>query len=146
MMAADDIPFHRCHVRHEETYQCGLRTANELAGHAAVGDFLEDLEPISRSTAHLVIETVFGTLHHQPGLGHRDRELVTLAALAVLGDTEKEMKIHLAIAHRLGIPPSSVVALFAHIGAYAGFPRALNALAVAKDFYAGLGILSPEQQ
>ncbi|MFH8755958.1 carboxymuconolactone decarboxylase family protein [Streptomyces atroolivaceus] len=145
-MTAGDSPSQRCDVQLEETYQCGLRTANELAGGAAVGDFLKDLEPISRSTARLVIETVFGRLHHQPGLGHRDRELVTLAALAVLGDTEKELQIHLAIAHRLGIPPASVVALFAHISAYAGFPRALNALAVAKDFYAGMGILSPEQQ
>lgn len=94
----------------------------------------------------MVIETVFGTLHHQPGLGHRDRELVTLAALAVLGDTEKELKIHLAIAHRIGIPPSSVIALFAHISAYAGFPRTLNALAVAKAFYDGQGALPTEQQ
>ncbi|MGC5341268.1 carboxymuconolactone decarboxylase family protein [Streptomyces sp. DT24] len=115
--------------------------ANQLAGRDAIQDFLDDLAPISGSTARLVIETVFGTLHQQPGLDHRERELVTLAALAVLGDTEKELKLHLTIAHRLGIAPSSVVAVFAHISAYAGFPRTLNALAVAKSFYAGQGLL-----
>lgn len=124
-----------------ERYARGLETAIELAGHEAVRRFLDDLEPISGSTARLVVETVFGTLHHEPGLGHRERELVTLAVLAVLGDTEKELKLHLAIAHRLGIPPSSVVALFAHVSAYAGFPRTLNALAVAKTFYADQGLL-----
>ncbi|WP_247697529.1 carboxymuconolactone decarboxylase family protein [Streptomyces sp. b94] len=126
-------------------YERGLETAEELAGHEAVQKFLDDLEPISRSTARLVIETVFGTLHHQPVLDHRDRELVTLAALAVLGDTEKELKLHLSIAHRAGIQPSSVVALFAHISAYAGFPRTLNALSVAKSFYAELGLLPLDQ-
>ncbi len=130
----------------EGRYERGLETATGLAGHEAVQKFLDDLEPISGSTARLVVETVFGTLHHEPGLGHRDRELVTLTVLAVLGDTEKELKLHLAIAHRIGIPPSSVVALFAHISAYAGFPRALNALAVAKAFYADQGLLQHEEQ
>ncbi|MEV7104169.1 carboxymuconolactone decarboxylase family protein [Streptomyces atroolivaceus] len=139
-------PLEAPHRHYETRYERGLETANELAGHAAVQEFIDDLEPISSSTARMVIETVFGTLHHQPGLGHRDRELVTLAALAVLGDTEKELKIHLAIAHRIGIPPSSVIALFAHISAYAGFPRTLNALAVAKAFYDGQGALPTEQQ
>jgi len=122
-------------------YERGLGTANGLAGREAVQRLLDDLEPISGSTARLVIETIFGTLHHEPGLDHRERELVTLAALAALGDTTRELELHLAIAHRIGIPPSSVVALFAHISAYAGFPRALNALAVAKAFYADQGLL-----
>ncbi|PSL52513.1 4-carboxymuconolactone decarboxylase [Saccharothrix carnea] len=127
-------------------YERGLETANALAGQEAVQSFLDELEPISESTARLIIETVFGTLHHEPGLDHRERELVTLTALAVLGDTEKELQLHLATAHRIGIPPSSVVALFAHVSAYAGFPRTLNALAVAKAFYADQGLLQHEDQ
>ncbi|MEU4448253.1 carboxymuconolactone decarboxylase family protein [Actinosynnema sp. NPDC050801] len=134
------------HRDQDGRYERGLDTANELAGHEAVRKFLDDLEPISGSTARLVVETVFGTLHHEPGLDHRERELVTLTALAVLGDTEKELKLHLAIAHRIGIPPSSVVALFAHVSAYAGFPRTLNALAVAKAFYTDQGLLRPDEQ
>ncbi|WP_405657911.1 carboxymuconolactone decarboxylase family protein [Streptomyces sp. NBC_01166] len=144
-MAADS-PLGTDHRHHGTRYERGLKTATELAGAEAVRAFLDDLEPISRSTARLVIETVFGNLHHQPGLGHRDRELVTLAALAVLGDSEGELRIHLAIAHRIGVPPSSVVALFGHISAYAGFPRALNALGVARAFYAEQGVSLPEQR
>ena len=139
--STDDYNWNR-NGRHER----GLETAIELAGQEAVQSFLDDLEPISESTARLLIETVFGTLHHDPGLDARERELVTLTALAVLGDTEKEFKIHLAIAHRIGIPPSSVVALFAHVSAYAGFPRTLNALAVAKAFYADQGLLQHEER
>jgi len=133
------------HRHYDRSYERGLETANELAGHEAVQRFLDDLAPISGSTARLVIETVFGKLHHEPGLSHRERELVVLTALAVLGDTEKELELHLTVAHRLGIPPSSVVALFAHISAYAGFPRTLNALAVAKAFYADQGLLQQEK-
>ena len=79
-------PLEPRHRNHADRYERGLGTANELAGHEAVQRFLGDLEPISGSTARLVIETVFGTLHHEPGLDHRERELVTLTALAVLGD------------------------------------------------------------
>ncbi|MEU4769262.1 carboxymuconolactone decarboxylase family protein [Actinosynnema sp. NPDC023794] len=144
-MTADNP--HEARSRHQDArYERGLETANELAGREAVQGFLDDLEPISGSTARLVIETVFGTLHHEPGLDHRERELVTLTALAVLGDTEKELELHLAIAHKIGIPPSAVVALFAHISAYAGFPRALNALAVAKAFYADQRLRQHEDQ
>ena len=144
-MSAQNPPEGR-HPDHIGRYERGLETAHALAGHEAVRRLLDDLEPISRSTARLVVETVFGTLHHEPGLDHRERELVTLAALAVLGDTEKELGLHLGIAHRIGIPPASVVALFAHISAYAGFPRTLNALAVAKKFYADQGLLQHEEQ
>ncbi|MCC8242734.1 carboxymuconolactone decarboxylase family protein [Saccharothrix luteola] len=139
-------PLEARHRNQPGRYERGLETANELAGHEAVQGFLDDLGAVSGSTARLVIETVFGTLHHEPGLDHRERELVTLTALAVLGDTEKELKLHLAIAHRIGVPPASVVALFAHISAYAGFPRALNALAVAKAFYTDQGLLQHEDQ
>ncbi|MEV8436131.1 carboxymuconolactone decarboxylase family protein [Actinosynnema sp. NPDC051121] len=143
-MAAEEPPEAR--RRRGGRYERGLETANELAGHEAVRRFLDDVEPISESTARLIVETVFGTLHHEPGLDHRERELVTLTALAVLGDTEEELKLHLAIAHRIGIAPASVVAVFAHTSAYAGFPRALNALAVAKAFYADQGLLRREEQ
>lgn len=130
----------------DQRYRRGLKTANELAGGEAVEALLENLRPISRDTSRLVIETVFGSLHHLPGLDHRQRELVTLAALAALGDTEDQLVIHLGIAHRIGVPPSSVVATFTHISAYAGFPRTLNALTVAKRFYAELGLLPLDEQ
>jgi 4-carboxymuconolactone decarboxylase len=139
-------PFETPRGNPDGRYERGRETADELAGSAAVQQFLDDLEPISRNTARRVVETVFGTLHHEPGLSHRERELVTLTVLAVLGDTEKELKLHLTIAHRIGINPASVVALFDHISAYAGFPRTLNALAVAKDFYSDQGLLEHEER
>ncbi|AYG77996.1 hypothetical protein DWB77_00103 [Streptomyces hundungensis] len=135
-----------CEDCSDAKYRLGLETATELAGNEAVQAFLADLRPVSPAASRLVVETVFGSLHHLPGLDQRERALVTLTALAVLGDTGKELIIHLGIAHRIGVPPTTVVAAFTHLSAYAGFPRTLNALAVAKRFYAGQGVLPPEEQ
>jgi 4-carboxymuconolactone decarboxylase len=145
-MHPGDLPEGRETGFPDQRYRRGLEAAEELAGHGAVQTLLEDLQPISPATSRLLIETVFGSLHRLPGLDHRERELVTLTTLAVLGDTEKELVIHLAIANRIGVPPASVVAAFTHISAYAGFPRTLNALAVAKRFYADQGILPLQEQ
>ncbi|MFJ7769700.1 carboxymuconolactone decarboxylase family protein [Streptomyces sp. NPDC097107] len=122
-----------------------METANQLAGEAAVRRFLDEVEPFGNGCGHLVIETVFGELYRRPGLSPRDRELVTLTALAAIGDTEKELLLHLGIAHRLGISPAVVVEAFVHLSAYAGFPRTLNAIAVAKSFYADQGPASAEE-
>ncbi|GAA4814098.1 carboxymuconolactone decarboxylase family protein [Streptomyces ziwulingensis] len=119
----------------------GYRTAESMAGEEAVTGFVDSLDPVGGHLADLVIETVFDKLYRRPGLSHPEREMVTLAVLAALGDTESQLTLHLGIAHRLGIAPSKVIEIFAHTSAYAGFPRALNAVETAKQFYGELGVL-----
>ncbi|MEC4017088.1 carboxymuconolactone decarboxylase family protein [Streptomyces sp. H27-D2] len=125
----------------ETPYRRAFDNACGLAGEEAVQAFLAGLADVSPAMGHLVIDTVFGDLHGRPGLDAPERELLALAVLATLGGAEDEIAMHLGIAQRIGIPPAKVVEAFVHISAYAGFPRALNAIKVAKRFYAESGLL-----
>ncbi|WP_395695664.1 alpha/beta fold hydrolase [Nocardioides sp.] len=58
------------------------------------------------------------------------RELATVAVLAALGDTGAQLAMHVGAALGQGITATELRAVAEHVSVYAGFPRALNALAV----------------
>ena len=91
---------------------------------------LRDRAPLIYDT---LIESMFaGPLSH-PELGRTQRELATVAVLAALGGAERQLAIHTRAALQLGLQPSELLALCEHVAAYAGFPRALNAVAVVDE-------------
>jgi 3-oxoadipate enol-lactonase len=71
------------------------------------------------------------------------RELATVAVLAVSGGAERQLAVHVGAALRAGLAPSELLALCEHIAVYAGFPRALNALAVVDEALAEAGVPRP---
>nr|BFD81221.1 hypothetical protein StreXyl84_06220 [Streptomyces sp. Xyl84] len=117
------------------------RIAAAVAGEEAVQGFLDALGPVGGYVADLVIDVVFGRLHSRPAMSHEEREMITLAVIAALGGAEEQLTTHLRISHRLGISPEKVIEIFAHTGAYAGFPRTLNSVETARRFYEELGAL-----
>jgi 3-oxoadipate enol-lactonase len=86
-----------------------------------------------------LVEGAFGGTLADPALSRADRELATVAMLAALGGAEQQLARHAAAALRQGIAPSELLALAQHVSAYAGFPRALNALAVIDQVVTGSG-------
>ena len=67
-----------------------------------------------------------------PGLTRRDRSLVTLAALTVLG-AEHEFAMHVRAAIGNGATPDEIREVLLHTAVYAGLPRANRAFAVADE-------------
>lgn len=80
-----------------------------------------------------MIEGIFAGTLSNAELSRRDRELATVAVLAALGGAEAQLTTHVRAALHNGIAPSELLALAEHVSAYAGFPRALNALAVIDE-------------
>jgi len=81
-----------------------------------------------------VAETAFGTIWSRPGLGLRDRSLVTVAQLAALGKTG-ELRGHLAGALSNGVTQEELVEVLMHTAVYAGVPAANEALGIAADVF-----------
>lgn len=73
----------------------------------------------------------YGTLYARPGLDLRDRQIATIAALTVLGDSAHELEIHVASSLRAGLTRDEIVEILLQMTAYAGFPRALAAFKAA---------------
>jgi 4-carboxymuconolactone decarboxylase len=90
----------------------------------------------------LALENVYETLWARPGLGLRDRSLVTLGILIGLR-AEQEMRSHFAAALRNGLTREEIEEVIYHATGYAGFPAAARARAIAADVVAKESYRSP---
>lgn len=63
------------------------------------------------------------------------RQAVTIAALSALGGCEKQLQIHINAALNVGLGQEEIIETIIHCVPYIGFPKALNALSVAKEVF-----------
>lgn len=80
-------------------------------------------------------DTLFGDLWKRPGLGPRDRSIVTLSALITRNQTA-EMPEYLDLALDSGVKTAEVSEIITHLAFYAGWGNAMAAVTVAKDVFA----------
>jgi len=74
------------------------------------------------ASADMLITHLFGEIWTREGLSVRDRSLITLATLIVLGAREPEFKFHVKGALNMGISPEAIEEMFIHLSHYAGVP------------------------
>src|SRR5271170_4643576 len=79
-------------------------------------------------------DTLFGQVWTRPELSPRDRSLITVAALATAGNTE-QLTYHLGLARLNGVTETELIEAITHLAFYAGWPRAMSAMAVAKEVF-----------
>jgi len=82
----------------------------------------------------VTIGNLFGDVWSRPGLELRDRSMITVAALMVLG-RENELKIHLHGALRVGISREQISEMILHLAHYGGWPIAASASRVAAEVF-----------
>ena len=84
----------------------------------------------------LTDDVLFGDVWKRPGLSPRDRSLVTVAALIAGGNTE-QLRSHLLRARDNGLTETELKEAIIHLAFYAGWPRAMSAINVAKQVFTG---------
>jgi 4-carboxymuconolactone decarboxylase len=99
------------------------------------------LDDISPELGHSIVAWGFGDIYSRPGLGARDRQLVTLGILTALGDTERYLNVHINAALNVGLSPDEIVEALLHAAVYCGMPRAINATLVAKKVFSDRGLM-----
>ncbi|MTD16170.1 carboxymuconolactone decarboxylase family protein [Nakamurella sp. YIM 132087] len=92
------------------------------------GDFAPGL-------VHLTDDVLFGEVWERPELAKRDRSLLTVAALLTSGNTE-QLTFHLQFAKDNGVTEAELIEGITHLAFYAGWPKAMSAMAVAKQVFA----------
>jgi 4-carboxymuconolactone decarboxylase len=90
---------------------------------------------IAPKLAELTDEVLFGDVWDRPELARRDRSLITVASLVTNGNTE-QLVSHLRLAKQNGLTEAELVEAIVHLAFYAGWPRAMSAIAVAKRVFA----------
>src|SRR6266567_5652652 len=79
-------------------------------------------------------DVLFGQVWTRPELSPRDRSLVTVAALTAAGSTG-QLAYHLGLARQNGVTEAELIEAITHLAFYAGWPRAMSAMTVAKDVF-----------
>ncbi|GJD57813.1 carboxymuconolactone decarboxylase family protein [Methylobacterium dankookense] len=77
---------------------------------------------------------LFKDVWRRPGLAPRDRSLVTVGALVAGGHAE-QLPFHLERAMNNGLSKAQVGEVLTHLAFYAGWPKALSAVSVAKAVF-----------
>ena len=117
--------------RHER----GMEVLRTIAGPAA-DQVLNGLADIAPDVAGFIAEFAYGDIYTRPDLTLAQRQIVNVAALTALGNAAPQLRFHIDAALNVGVSATEVVETITHIAIYAGFPAALNALAVAKAAFA----------
>jgi 4-carboxymuconolactone decarboxylase len=99
-------------------------TPKETPAQQLIGDF-------SPKLVSLTDDVLFGDVWERPELSKRDRSLITVAALIAGGHTE-QLPAHLKRAKDNGLTETELKEVITHLAFYAGWPRAMSAITVAK--------------
>lgn len=84
----------------------------------------------------LTDEVLFGDIWERTDLAPRDRSLITVAAMIAGGNSE-QLPFHLTKAKDNGLTETELKEVITHLAFYAGWPRAMSALSVAKRVFEG---------
>jgi 4-carboxymuconolactone decarboxylase len=95
-------------------------------GRKMFGDFAPKL-------AELTDDMLFEDVWNRPELSARDRSLITVAVLTAGRNTEQGF--HLGRALENGVTQEELIEAITHITLYAGWPRGMSAMGVAKQLF-----------
>ena len=118
-----------------ERYARGWEKLREIDGE--VGEkVVASLADIAPDFARYLIEFPFGDIYSRPGLGLREREIATIAALAAMGNATPQLRVHIRAGLNVGLTRAEITEVLMQMAVYAGFPAALNGLFAAREVFA----------
>jgi 4-carboxymuconolactone decarboxylase len=118
----------------ESRLERGKRALAEIDGQAGQ-NVIAALADIAPDFATYVLEFSFGDIYSRAGLGLREREIATIAALAAMGNAAPQLKVHIEAGLNVGLDEKEIVEILIQMAVYAGFPAALNGLFAAKEVF-----------
>lgn len=118
----------------ESRYDRGLSKMNTIFG-PAMESKLKDLSATSPDLERCLAEFPFGEIYTRPGLDLKTREMLTVAALTVLGYPQAELGDHIRGALNVGCTRDEILEIILQMAVYAGFPAALEAVKTAASVF-----------
>ena len=100
---------------------------SETPAQKLIGDFAPKM-------VSLTDDVLFGDVWARPELSARDRSLITVASLITSGSTE-QLHGHLQRAKDNGLTETELKEVITHMAFYAGWPKAMSAITVAKKAF-----------
>lgn len=123
---------------HDESYEQGLKLGLRLGG-PAFQQTVDKLNAVDPELAGYLVGDAYGKVLSRGTLGLDDRELCVIGALACRAHLP-QLEWHIAAALNVGATPEAIREVLVQSQPYAGWPTALNALAVMAAVFAERGI------
>lgn len=118
----------------DERFERGLAIRRRALGEEYVDRAIREADDFSRPLQELVTEYAWGTVWARPGLGLRERSLITIAALTALG-RDRELKLHIGAGLRHGLTREEIREALLHVAVYAGMPAGVEAFRIAREVF-----------
>jgi len=123
---------------HEQRRARGVAILSSLTGQADASQMAAKLEAENGALGSFALDFVLGDIWSRPGLNKRDRNLIVLTMLATLHQTN-QLKYYVPGGLNHGLTVVEIREIMTHVAAYAGFPRALDAMAETNRILTELG-------
>jgi 4-carboxymuconolactone decarboxylase len=98
---------------------------------SAIQQMLGDFAP---KMVEYTDNVLFGDVWEGKELSQRDRSLITVSAL-IAGEHSGQLKYHLSRAKDNGLTEAELIGVITHLAFYAGWPRAMTAIMIAKELF-----------
>jgi 4-carboxymuconolactone decarboxylase len=122
-------------------YDRGLALLKQTQGENAE-KVLKSLENIAPDLGRYAADFVFGDIFSRPGLDLKTREMISVAALTVLGTAAPQLRVHIGAALQVGCTQQEIVEIIMQMAVFAGFPAALNGIQAAREVFAERAAIS----
>jgi 4-carboxymuconolactone decarboxylase len=123
--------------------KAGLEVMREIFGEEVTAEIEETFNAISPGFSDYTVEAAFGDVYTRPGLDLRQRQLLNVVIMTVLGGAERALAVHMRGALNVGVTPVEIVEAIFHSVLYVGHPRVTTAFNVAKEVFEEQGIALP---
>ena len=123
----------------QKNWESGMDTRRKVLGDAYVEARTARTTDFDRPFQALITEAAWGQVWSSPVISPRERSMLTIALLAALGHWD-ELAMHVRATVNTGACPDDVREALMHVAIYAGVPAANQALKVAREAFAEVGI------
>ncbi len=125
-------------------YEEGMRIRRKILGDAHVDRAEAGKTEVDRDFQRYITENAWGSVWTRDGLSHRERSMLTISTLAVLGH-HGELAMHIRAAKNAGTQRSDIIEVLLQVAVYAGVPAANAAFAIAKKTFEALDSAEAEE-
>lgn len=96
---------------------------------------LESVNDLSPRTVNHVYNYFANDLYADKTLSSKTRELCVISMIAAQGNLEKPLEVHIRAALNQGVTKEEIVAVLETVASYAGMPKSISGLMVAKRVF-----------
>ncbi len=121
----------------DELYDQGAQAYQEHIGE--VSAYYTD-HPTAAAMQRLIYEYHWGAIHTRPLLGAKDRAMITLAALTVLGRYDRQIRLRIEGAIRVGMTPAEIMEVFVQVMLYGGYITTSTVMQIAGSVFTERGL------